>query len=140
MRTASSESGRFRSPSTFLDPSLSLRRLRTTPARKPRTECCCQPVAFIIASIVAPAGDLSIAITLFCLDPGSLFGRFALRGANWASLAAATGVADGATARFFADFDIEILRLVEAASRRHHRSPAEAKRALARTQSFGGKA
>src|SRR6202011_5784836 len=31
-----------------------LRRLRTTPARKPRTECCCQPVAFIIASIVAP--------------------------------------------------------------------------------------
>ena len=29
-------------------------RLPTTPARKPRTECGCQPVAFIIASIVAP--------------------------------------------------------------------------------------
>ena len=28
---------------------MSFRRLRTTPARKPRTECCCQPVAFIIA-------------------------------------------------------------------------------------------
>src|SRR4030088_3036397 len=35
--------------------------LRTTPARKPRTECCCQSVAVIIAAIVAPAGDRSIA-------------------------------------------------------------------------------
>src|SRR5882672_1455578 len=101
-----------RSPSTFLDPSFSLRRLRTTPARKPRTECCCQPVAFIIASIVAPAGDFSIAITLSCLEPDSRFGRFALRGADWAGLATAAGVADGPTARFFGDFDIEILRSV----------------------------
>jgi hypothetical protein len=31
--------------------------LRTTPARKPRTECCCQPVSFIIAAIVIPVGD-----------------------------------------------------------------------------------
>jgi hypothetical protein len=81
-----------------------LRRFRTAPARKPRTECCCQPVAFIIASIVAPAGDFSIATTLSCLELGSLFGRFALP--------SATGVADGATARLFADFDIEILRSV----------------------------
>jgi hypothetical protein len=29
--------------------------LRTTPAKKPRTECCCQPVAFTIAAIVAPS-------------------------------------------------------------------------------------
>src|SRR5262245_45734112 len=99
-------------PSSFFDPSFSLRRLRTTPARKPRTECCCQPVAFIIASIVAPAGDFSIAITLACLEPGSLVGRFALLAASWAGLAAATGVADGATARFFVDFAIEILRSV----------------------------
>src|SRR3981081_509154 len=35
--------------------------LRTTPARKPRTECCCQSVAVIIAANVAPAGDRSIA-------------------------------------------------------------------------------
>jgi hypothetical protein len=46
-----------RLPSTFFELSLSLRRLRTTPARKPRTECCCQPVVFIIAAIVAPVGD-----------------------------------------------------------------------------------
>src|ERR1700716_3193913 len=30
--------------------------LRTTPARKPRTECCCHSVAVMIAAIVAPAG------------------------------------------------------------------------------------
>src|SRR5262245_54921607 len=99
-------------PSSFFDPSFSLRRLRTTPARKPRTECCCQPVAFIIAVIVAPAGDFSIAITQTCLVSASLFGRFALLGANRAGLTAAKAVADGATARFFAGFRIEILRSV----------------------------
>ncbi len=41
--------------------------LQTTPARNPRTECCCQPVVCIIASIVAPAGDRSIARTRACL-------------------------------------------------------------------------
>src|SRR5262249_5274556 len=46
-----------------------------------------------IASIVAPAGDFSIAITQSCLDPGSLFGRFALLAANCAGLVTATGVA-----------------------------------------------
>src|SRR5215813_8253669 len=99
-------------PSTFLDPSFSLRRLRTTPARNPRTECCCQPVAFIIASIDAPAGDFSIAITQACFEVGSLFGRFALRAADCAGLPTVTGIADGTTALFFADFDIEILRSV----------------------------
>src|SRR5262245_44394287 len=100
-------------PSSFFDPSFSWRRLRTTPARKPRTECCCQPVAFVIASIVAPAGDFSIAMTQACLERGSLFGRFALLAANCAGLARVTVVADdGATARFFADFDIEILRSI----------------------------
>src|SRR5262245_13496775 len=101
-------------PSSFFDPSFSLRRLRTTPARKPRTECCCQPVAFIIATIVAPAGDFSIATTLACLEPGSLFGRFALLAVNCAGLAMAAGVADGAITRFFADFSIEFLRSVVA--------------------------
>src|SRR4029453_17539822 len=63
-------------PSSFFDPSFSLRRLRTTPARNPRTECCCQPVAFIIAAIVAPAGDCSMAMTRDCFEPGSaLCGR-----------------------------------------------------------------
>src|SRR5712672_2544381 len=42
--------------------------LRTTPAKKPRTECCCQPVAFMIVAIVAPLGWLSSAITAACLE------------------------------------------------------------------------
>src|SRR5712672_3255453 len=44
--------------------------LRTTPARKPRTECCCQPVAVMIAAIVAPAGVRSIATIRLCLVSG----------------------------------------------------------------------
>src|SRR5882724_3251259 len=42
--------------------------LRTTPAKKPRTECCCQPVAFMIVAIVAPLGWLNSAITVACLE------------------------------------------------------------------------
>src|SRR3981189_38304 len=48
--------------------------LRTTPAKKPRTECCCQSVARMIAPIVAPSGRRSIASTRACLVPGRLFG------------------------------------------------------------------
>src|SRR3981189_503805 len=48
---------------TRLSPSF----LRTTPARKPRTECCCQSVAVMIAAIVAPAGVRSIAMMRACL-------------------------------------------------------------------------
>jgi hypothetical protein len=51
--------------------------LRTTPARKPRAECGCQPVAFIIASIVAPVGDCSNAMTRDCFEP-----RLALLGSG----------------------------------------------------------
>ena len=43
--------------------------LRTTPARKPRTECCCQPVAAMMAAIVVPARSWSIATTCACLVP-----------------------------------------------------------------------
>src|SRR6478736_2085353 len=46
---------------------LSPSRLRTTPARKPRTECCCHFVAVTRAAIVAPAGDRRIAIIRACL-------------------------------------------------------------------------
>jgi hypothetical protein len=35
--------------------------LCTTPAKKPRTECCCHPVTFMMAAIVAPWGRLNIA-------------------------------------------------------------------------------
>src|SRR5258705_13768561 len=44
--------------------------LRTTPARKPRPECCCQSVAAMIAAIVAPAGVRSIAMMRACLVLG----------------------------------------------------------------------
>src|SRR5580704_8689249 len=40
----------------------------TTPAKKPRTECCCQSVAFMIAAIVVPFGSYSIFSTIDCLD------------------------------------------------------------------------
>jgi hypothetical protein len=42
--------------------------LRTTPARKPRTECCCHSVAFIIAAIVAPPGARKSVSTLACFE------------------------------------------------------------------------
>src|SRR4051794_34039406 len=45
-----------------------------TPARKPRTECCCQSVTAIIAAIVAPAGFLSIARTRACFVSGLAVG------------------------------------------------------------------
>src|SRR4030088_2667974 len=51
---------------TRLSPSF----LRTTPARKPRTECCCQSVAVMIAAIVVPAGIRSIATMRACLVSG----------------------------------------------------------------------
>src|SRR5258708_6956959 len=44
--------------------------LRTTPTRKPRTECCCHSVAVMMAAIVAPAGDRSIAMMRACLVSG----------------------------------------------------------------------
>jgi hypothetical protein len=56
------------------------RLLPTTPARKPRTECCCQSVSLIIASIVVPVEDCSNAMTRACFDPESCgldgFGAF----------------------------------------------------------------
>jgi hypothetical protein len=92
----------------------------STPARKPRTECDCQPVAFIIAAIVAPAGDCSMAITRDCFKPASAScvccGGFAV--------ATVDGAVEGDF--FFADFDIEILRSVMAASRRTTEAPPSA--------------
>src|SRR5467141_1208756 len=51
---------------TRLSPSF----LRMTPARKPRTECCCQSVTAMIAAIVALVGTRSIAIMRACLVSG----------------------------------------------------------------------
>src|SRR5204863_9966522 len=44
--------------------------LRMTPARKPRTECCCHSLAAMIAAIVAPADVRSIAMMRACLVLG----------------------------------------------------------------------
>src|SRR6185369_13234161 len=117
----------MRTPSTTADFKSSLRRLRTTPARKPRTECGCQPVTFVSAARVAPPGERSISIAADCfvldrtaatrspfclalLDLGRLF----------------EDAADLAAVRFFAVFAIGISFGSVAASRLHRRSPAEA--------------
>ena len=72
--------GRYDCHRTFSEFSFNFSFLRTTPARKPRTECCCQPVACIIAAIVVPAGDCSIAITRRLL--GGRLGLLSSVGAN----------------------------------------------------------
>src|SRR5437588_10133699 len=59
----------MRSPSTFSEVSVRPSFLRTTPAKNPRTECCCQPVAFMMAAIVVPLGCLSSPRTVSCLVP-----------------------------------------------------------------------
>src|ERR1700682_4241963 len=58
----------MRSSPTLSETRLSLSFFLTTPAKKPRTECCCQSVAFMIAAIVVPFGCRSIPITVSCLD------------------------------------------------------------------------
>src|SRR5580692_6658163 len=58
----------MRSSPTFSDTKLSLSFFLTTPARKPRTECCCQSVAFMMAVIVAPFGWRSMPRTISCFE------------------------------------------------------------------------
>ena len=41
--------------------------LRTTPAKNPRTECCCQPDTSTSAAMVAPAGCLRRSSSFVCL-------------------------------------------------------------------------
>src|SRR3982074_797078 len=58
----------MRGSSTFSETRLRSSFFFTTPAKKPRTECCCQSVAFMIAAIVVPFGSYSIFSTADCLD------------------------------------------------------------------------
>src|SRR5438309_8837862 len=72
----------IRSPSALSDVNVKPSLLRTTPAKKPRTECCCHPVAFMMAAIVVPWGCLSRASTASCLvpprvEPETIFRGFA---------------------------------------------------------------
>jgi hypothetical protein len=61
--------GRYTINAFFSDSSVKPNFLRTTAAKKPRTECSCQPVAFMMAAIVVPLGCLSKARTASCLVP-----------------------------------------------------------------------
>src|ERR1700761_3962223 len=82
----------MRTPSTFSDERLSLSFFLTTPAKKPRTECCCQPVAFMIAAMVVPLGCRRSPSTAFCFDDRSvLFERLVTDVAAAAFVAALAG-------------------------------------------------
>src|SRR6202171_2570753 len=63
-------SASFACSETRLSPSF----LRTTPARKPRTECCCHSVAATRDPIVAPADVRSLAMMRGCLVWGPVAG------------------------------------------------------------------
>src|SRR5438105_3901257 len=57
-------------PSIFSERSASFSFLRTVPAKKPRTECFCHPVALTSRSRLAPPGCRSRARIWFCLECG----------------------------------------------------------------------
>src|SRR6266851_4815300 len=112
----------MRSPSVFSDVSFKPSFLRTTPAKKPRTECCCQPVAFMIAAIVAPLGCLSRVRTVSCLVPL----RLEPEAAFFPSFAGFFSRLVGATFVLLGVLRCDILRSfrLRRHQRRHHRSPA----------------
>jgi len=82
-------------------------------------------VTFIIAAIVVPEEDCSIAMTRDCFELGSAFLVLRLSAAG-AGFEDGTEAADDAVVRCFADFDIEILRSVDGGVAPHHRSPIAA--------------
>lgn len=82
------------------------------PAKKPRTECCCQPVTSIRLATLAPVFDRNIAIARDCLVTGTavvgqagLFFRLAVF---------ERGVFLRVAVRLFVDFGIEILPVIAA--------------------------
>jgi hypothetical protein len=84
----------------------------TTPAKKPRTECCCQPVAFITAAMVVPVGERSNSTTRACFELRSPFSFRSFNGVvlvdcgGWAATVRAV-TASGA--RLLVGFGIGIL-------------------------------
>src|SRR3954452_19505059 len=127
----------MRLPSTFSEFSFNCSFLRTTPARKPRTECACHPVACIIAAIVVPAGDCSIAITRPCLDTAPTFFPASERTApGCAGFVAATrtrlDLVVWVLAGFFAGFRMGILHSVRNGPMPHRRSPISARKPAGR--------
>src|SRR6202044_1920910 len=88
----------MRAPSILSDASVRSSFFLTTPAKKPRTECCCQSVAFMIAAIVVPLGSRSIARTVACFDEAVV--SFAA-GFATVALAATASVGLNRTGRLF---------------------------------------
>src|ERR1700694_3949704 len=58
----------MRSPSILSEASVKPSFFLTTPAKKPRTECCCQSVAFMMAAMVVPFCRRSSARTACCFE------------------------------------------------------------------------
>src|SRR3984893_6424621 len=67
-------------PWAFKDVSEKPSFLFTVPARNPRTLCCCQSVACIISSMLAPSDWLSRVSTRSCLVTRTTFGSAAFTG------------------------------------------------------------
>src|ERR1700687_1686605 len=80
----------MRCQSTFPETRLRSSFFLTTAAKKPRTECCCQSVAFMIAAIVVPLGSYNIFSTADCLDDEDA-GDFDVAAFEAAALVAAVG-------------------------------------------------
>src|ERR1700730_17314801 len=100
----------MRSPSILSEASVKPSFFLTTPAKKPRTECCCQSVAFMIAAMVVPLGSCSIARTADCFDEAAL-GAFADAGFDGASLPDGAGFDGAGTCCFAGRFaEEEVLR------------------------------
>src|SRR5258708_6745066 len=99
----------MRSSPTFSETKFNFSFFLTTPAKKPRTECCCQSVAFMIAATVVPFGCRNIPSTVSCLDEAANF----LAGVDFSALGFASAATfEPAEARFFAGlfFEVAVLR------------------------------
>jgi hypothetical protein len=83
-------------------------------------------VTFIIAAIVDPEDDRSIAMTRDCFELGSALLILGSPAVGRAEFEGGTDAADDAAGRCFADFDIKILRSVHGGVAPHHRSPTAA--------------
>ncbi len=96
------------------------------PARKPRTECGCQPVAFVSDAMVAPPGErnMSIAVDCFVPDRTAVGAPFSPAFSAFSRLLNDT--ADLFVVGFFAAFGIGISFGSAQPNRLHRRSPAKA--------------
>src|SRR6266436_9695306 len=114
----------MRSSPTLSETRFSLSFFLTTPAKKPRTECCCQSVAFMIAAIVVPFGSCNIFSTADCLEDDEA-GAFDDAAFEAAALIAAVGFDRAGTLLLagcftvrddlravFADFDFDLLMAI----------------------------